>query len=280
MDNAGSGCPECGGSSILTAADGSRYCEDCGHILADDPIERSEPGWRDPEERRTAPASSVSRESVGTIVRGDEGDRSARILAHHNNRLDYSTRALKDGLREVRGLCAAAGLSKPTEARAAYLYRRATRMGLLQGRSREGIAAACVYIAARRYNQPVTLSDIASVSPISKERISSAYRTVLQEFDLGLQPPEPEEFLPKVATAAGVSFRTQQRAREILETVAETGSHIGQSPSGVAAAALYAAAAEGGEDITQETVAEAAGVSTVTVSRQYQTLKEVLNESE
>jgi transcription initiation factor TFIIB len=202
------------------------------------------------------------------------GDAGAHTLVRYNNRLEYSTRALKAGLREVRSLCAACELSTPTEERAAYLYREASRADLLQGRSRESIAATCVYTAARRYGQPVTLGDIAAASPVAEERISSDYRTLLRELDLGLQPPEPQEFLAKVATEAGVPYRVQRRARAVLEEIAEVGGHVGQSPSGVAAAAVYLAAQECDYSVTQATVAEAAGVSTVTVSRQTGTLCE------
>jgi len=267
-------CPDCGTTAISRSSDGASYCDDCGLVLSAAPIERSEPGWRPYEERRTGPASSVSRESVGTVVGASYGDHDGQILARHNRRLTYSTRSLKDGLREVRDLCTACELSDPTEERASYLYRQAAGDNLLQGRSREGIAGACVYTAARRYGQPVTLTDVAAASPVSETRISSDYRTLLQELGLGLRPPEPAEFIPKIATSADVSFRVQRRARLLLEDVTDNGTHIGQSPSGIVAASLYAAAQMCGTSLTQAEVAEAAGVSTVTISRQYQRIRD------
>lgn len=262
-------CPECDSATISSSEEGTRYCQECGLVLSQHPLERSEPGWKPREQRRMGPATSVSHESVGTTLWGNSTDRTW-VLEHHNNRLEYSTRALKAGLREVRDLCTACELSKPTEEHAAYLYRRASQADLLKGRSRESIAGACVYTAARRYGQPVTIADVAAASPVSEQRISSDYRTLLQELGIGLRPPEPREFLPKIATDVGVPFRVQRRGRELLEEATQAGKHIGQSPSGIAAAAVYAAAEENNEPLTQEAVAEAAGVSTVTISRQYQ----------
>jgi transcription initiation factor TFIIB len=112
------------------------------------------------------------------------------------------------------------------------------------------------------------------VSPVSEKRVSSDYRTLLQELSLGLRPPEPAEFIAKIATAADVSFRVQRRARLLIENVTDDGTHIGQSPSGIAAASLYAAAQMCDKSLTQADLAESAGVSTVTISRQYQRIQD------
>lgn len=58
----------------------------------------------------------------------------------------------------------------------------------------------------------------------------------------------------------------------------EDGSHVGQSPTGVAAAALYGAAVESGTEITQQELADVAHVSVVTLSRQWQTIETYLED--
>lgn len=269
-------CPECDSGAVSVATDGSEYCRECGLVLSDVPVERSEPGWRPLSERRTGPATSPSRVSVGTAIGSGENPRKANRLNKYNNRLEYRTRALKEGLGEVRSLCAALELPETTESYAAYLYRQALEDSLLQGRSQEGVAGACVYAASRRYHQPVTMSDVADVSPVEQSTVSGAYRTVLKELGLGIRPPEPGDFLPRVAATAGVPYRVERRAGELLERAISDQRHVGQSPAGVAAAALYAACRELGEDVTQAALAEAAGVSNVTLSRQWQSFADYI----
>ena len=265
-------CPDCqGGSAVKQAADGVVFCGDCGRVLSETPIEQSEPKWTPREERRTGPAESVTHESVGTKI--GYGANDGGLLSHHNKRLSHPTRSLKIGLREVRSLCTACELSDATVNRAAYLYRKAATAKLPQGRSRDSIAAACVFIAARHYRQPITLDDLAAVSSQSKQRISNDYRTVMQEFELGVQPANPRDFVPKVATAVNVSFAIQRRARELLEELIADNAHVGQSPTGLAAAAVYVAALSGNRAVTQNGVADAAGVGTVTISRQAETIR-------
>jgi transcription initiation factor TFIIB len=216
----------------------------------------------------------VSRESVGTAIgRGSDTSKSAR-LNRYNNRLDSRTRALKEGLNEVRSLCSALELPETTEEHASHLYRRALSAQIIQGRSQDSIAAACVYTAARKYHQPVTLTDVASVSPVEESTISGAYRVLLRELGIGLQPPEPMDFLAKFAAESGLPYRVERRAKELLEAAMADQQHIGQSPTGVAATVLYAAAQSLGVEITQATLAEVAGVGTVTVSRQWQRFAE------
>lgn len=269
-------CPECSARTVSQASDGSEYCRECGLVLSDVPVEQTEPGWVPLSERRTGPASSVSHESIGTkIGAGGDYEQTAR-LNKYNNRLDYRTRALKDGLREVRSLCSGLELPSTTEEHAAHLYRRALSANLVQGRSQECIAGACVYVSTRQYHQPVMLSDVASASPVAESSISGAYRVVLQELGIGVQPPEPIDFLAKIAAKANLDYRVERRAGELLRQAVEEGRHVGQNPSGVAAAALYAGARPFDEDVTQADVAEAAGVSTVTLSRQWQTFAEYL----
>jgi transcription initiation factor TFIIB len=76
----------------------------------------------------------------------------------------------------------------------------------------------------------------------------------------------------------GVPHSVQREAAQILATATEAGIHIGQSPPGVAGAAVYGAAKQADPDITQDDVADVAGVSPVTLSRQWQNLKDALED--
>lgn len=269
-------CPECEARAVERASDGSTYCRECGLVRSGVPVELTEPGWRPLSERRAGPPSSVSRESVGTVIgRGGDGRKAARLIKY-NNRLDHQTRALKEGLNEVRSLCSALELPETTKDHAAHLYRRSLSAQIIRGRSQESISAACVYTAARKYHQPVTLNDVADASPVEESTISGAYRVLLRELGIGLQPPEPTDFLAKVAATAGIPYRVQRRAKELLETAMADQRHVGQSPSGVAAASLYAAATSLDVNVTQVALAEAAGVGMVTISRQWQSFADYL----
>jgi transcription initiation factor TFIIB len=273
-------CSECGKTAVGVDADGIEYCQECGVVLDDQPIERTEPSWTPRDERRTGPSTSHLWLQKGTTIGKAKGVSNSEVakLTHYNNRLAYDEKSLLRGLREVRSLAAALDVPSSTAEQSAYLYRKAANANLLQGRSMDAIAAACVYIAARRNGPPLTFSGVATASPVSESDISTAYRTVLSELDLTMRPPEPQEFLPRIASRMGVPHSVQREAAQILATATEAGVHIGQSPPGVAGAAVYGAAKRADPDITQDDVADVAGVSPVTLSRQWQNLKDTLED--
>jgi transcription initiation factor TFIIB len=236
-------------------------------------VEQQSPSWTDDEDRRTGPSTGPAKVSIGSAVGSpwsNEGGRWAR----YNKRLSYQHQRLLDSLTEIRALTSSLELSGDTRDEAAHHFRKAANAGLLQGRSIEAVAAACVYIAARRNEQPLTFTWVAEASPVEQSEITSTYRKLLGELDLEMRVPVPAEFVDRIGSDAGLPITVRNRARDLLAAVRDAGDHIGQSPPGLAAAALYGAATEVEFDITQADLADAAGVSVVTLSRQWQTVKQ------
>lgn len=256
----------------MRSTSGEWYCEACGAVQTRADVQQQDPGWVDEADRRAGPSTGPSEIQVGSSVGvpwNDEGGRWAR----YNERLSYRNKRLLDSLREIRALTTTLELTDSTCDEAALLFRKAAEDGLLQGRSVEGMAAACVYTAARRNEEPVTFKWLADVSPVEKSDITGSYRKLLSAFDLKMRVPVPVEFVDRIGSDAGLSVLVRNRAREMLNAVRAENEHIGQSPPGMAAAALYGAGTECGTDITQEEIADVAGISVVTLSRQWQIIK-------
>ena len=270
-----SACVECGAQSFARSPAGEWYCEACGVVHTRSELECSEPGWTALEDRRTGPAESLSRVSVGTVI----GDGSGTAFwARYNKRLGHENQTLRHGLRELRALANALEAAESLAEQAAYQFRRAAEDGLLVGRSIEAVAAACVHVTAREHHVPFPLEQIADASPVGLNDIKSAVSTLLQEYDLQVAPPLPSAFIARFASEVGVPVPVRRRAESIAESVVEDEAHIGQSPTGIAAAVLYGAAIQCEFDITQSDLASVAFVSVVTISRQWQTVKQYVDD--
>lgn len=265
-------CDECGNQSFTRSESGEWYCDSCGVVQTRPELEFTEPGWTPQEERRTGPASSISRVSVGTVIGATESG-GTPFWARYNNRLEHETRTLRHGLREIRALANALEASSSLVDQAALLFRRIADNGLLVGHSLESMAAACIHVTAREDYVPFPLKQIADYSPVSLDEIKSATSKLVREFTLQVAPPLPTAFIPRFASEVGLSNAIRQRAFQISKALIEDNQHVGQSPTGVAAAALYGAAQEKGIDITQDELASVAYVSVVTLSRQWQTVQ-------
>jgi transcription initiation factor TFIIB len=88
---------------------------------------------------------------------------------------------------------------------------------------------------------------------------------------------DPLTYVSKIAERTGISGKTQGLAIQILRIARKKRAAAGKDPMGLAAAALYIACLQNNEKKTQKDIAEAAGVTEVTVRNRYKTLKKQLN---
>jgi len=87
---------------------------------------------------------------------------------------------------------------------------------------------------------------------------------------------DPTKCVSRIASKAGLSEKTKRSALAILHKAEATRTSAGKDPMGLAAAALYVACVMEGESKTQKDVAEAAGVTEVTIRNRYKGLKAAL----
>jgi transcription initiation factor TFIIB len=97
------------------------------------------------------------------------------------------------------------------------------------------------------------------------------------ELDLKIPLVDPLKCIVKVANKATLSERTKRIAMEIMRDVTKSGISAGKDPMGLAASVLYLACLNTGETKTQTDIAEAAGVTEVTVRNRYKNLKSHLD---
>ena len=88
---------------------------------------------------------------------------------------------------------------------------------------------------------------------------------------------DPVNCIARIASKAELSEKTKRGATEILKTAEEQKISSGKDPMGLAAAALYVACVANGENKTQRDVADAAGVTEVTIRNRYKGLKVALD---
>ncbi|MCJ7574226.1 transcription initiation factor IIB, partial [Candidatus Bathyarchaeota archaeon] len=161
--------------------------------------------------------------------------------------------------------------------KAAVIYRKTLDQGLVRGRSISAIAAASLYAACRMTQTPRTLREITRVSTIDKKDIARCYRLMLKELHIQMPIPDAQLRIPKIAAKVGVGEKTQQKAVEILRRAGKLKTTAGKDPMGLAAAALYIACQMTDEKRTQKMIADAAGVTEVTIRNRYKGLKDILD---
>jgi len=161
----------------------------------------------------------------------------------------------------------------PVKEKAAVIYRKALDKGLVRGRSIAAIAAAALYAACRTSETPRTLREIADASLVDKKDVARCYRLLLRELNIRMPIADPLTYISKIAERTGISGPTQGLAIKILGKAKRKRAASGKDPMGLAAAALYIACLQNNEKKTQKDIAEAAGVTEVTVRNRYKSLR-------
>jgi len=278
-------CPECDGS--LRSDDRETVCTRCGLVVAEDNIDRG-PEWRsfDDDEtnrERTGAPLTRSRHDRGlsteigrsTRLKGRKRRRIARMRRQHN-RTKIGSKAERNqvyGFTEVRRLVGALGLSDHIRDRACVLFESAQDADLLRGRSLEGFAAAAVYATCRTSDVSRTVEEVVADAKATNAELRAAYDALNRELGLPTGPIDPREYIPRFASELDLPSGIERHARELAESAHEDGLVAGRNPAGVAAACLYTAASRREYPLTQETAADVADVTPVTLRATYQNLE-------
>ncbi|KPN29880.1 transcription initiation factor IIB 2 [Halolamina pelagica] len=121
---------------------------------------------------------------------------------------------------------------------------------------------------------------MSAVSRVDQATFKRAYRYIVRELKLEVQPADPLEYLPRFASDLDLDDETERRARELLETAKRQNVHSGKSPVGLAAAAIYAAGVLTNNALTQSEVSQATDMSEVTIRNRYQELLQAAESAE
>lgn len=298
-------CPECG--SDIELVDGDLACSECGLLVNDDVEIDHGPEWRAytaderDERRRVGPPQTELRHDNGLgadIGRLSESAYSglssrrqfqlARLRERDtHSKLDDNSHAVSYALQEVKRMTTALGYERSHAEQAAHFFRQAHDEGLAKGRSLDGLAAAAVYITLRIDEAPITLAKIERVAKAGEQATKVAYQVTRRTLDLPIPPQHPSDHLPAIASAVGAPMALQRVAANLLEAASGTQCMQGKSPSGLAAAALYAADQEtppghytdeeSPRVATQREIAEVADVDPQTVRTNRDRLQNHLN---
>jgi len=261
-------CPRCGKNNLITDSEsGELFCGKCGFVI-DEKVSNtgSERTFSDStvNKSRTGDGTSLTRHDQGlsTIINPINKDSSGNPLAssmktslkrlrvwdsrsRSKNSVD---RNLQQALNQLLKMKEKLSLSNSVGEKAAYIYRKALEKGLIRGRSIPALIAASLYAACRE-----------------------------SELDLKMPVIDPVSCIAKIASNTKLSEKTKRYAVKILRKAESEQMMAGKDPMGMAASALYLASLETGNNITQRSIAEASGVTEVTIRNRCKNLKTIMD---
>jgi transcription initiation factor TFIIB len=242
--------------------------------------------------RRTGSSASLAYHDMGlaTIIgktdrdsSGHQIDASMKSVIHRLRTWDFRTRTssptdrnLIQAFTELDKLKDKLSLSDAIIEKIAYIYRKAREKKMIRGRSIYSMLAAAIYLVCREMEAPRSLKDIAEIMNVRRKDVSRGYRLLLIELDIKVPLADPTKCIVKIANKVKASEKSKRRAIEIMNDLIKREISAGKLPMALAGTVLYISCLNNGENKTQKDIAEAAGVTDVTLRNRFNDLKSKL----
>jgi transcription initiation factor TFIIB len=277
-------CPNCGdGQKVTDIESGELICIKCGYVIHER-VGDEEQDWsvlaREPASKLRTSPTSLARSGMGlsTIIGRPDRSAGSGLNAAMRSTFDrlrtwdfrikgQDERSLRSAFVDLDRLRGTLRLSDAIVEKAAYIYRRAQEQGLVRGRTMRAVMGAAIYIVQREMGISGTLDDIIRATNTKEKDLARAYRILIRELDLKVPMVDPVKCVSRVANKANISERTKRKAMNMIYDVVNSGLAAGKDPMGLAASVLYVSCVNSGEVKSQAAIADAAGVSEVTLRK-------------
>ena len=186
-------------------------------------------------------------------------------------RVNSSThRNLMRAFNELGRLKHKLGLTDAIVEKAAYVYRKAEEKRMIRGRSISSMLAAAVYMACREMGTPKSIREMTEVK---SKALTHCYRLLVLGLDAKVPLIDPTKYVAQISNKAGISEKTKRISINAMQDIIGSEVSAGMNPVALAATVLYMSCLATNENRTQKDIAEAAGVTEVTIRNRIKHLK-------
>jgi len=287
-------CPRCGKNTIITDMEiAELICGRCGYVISERLVD-SGPEWRSftddkTNKARTGAGTSLTIHDYGlsTVINPINRDSVGKPLPYSMKKTlkrlrvwdsrsqvhDSVDRNMRHAFSELGKMKDKLALSDAVIEKTAYIYRKALDKKLVRGRSITAVIAASLYAACRDTETPRTLNDITAAINIKRKELALSYRMLVKELGLKMPVVDSVQCIARIASKVGLSEKTKRYAVKILKKAKQNEMSAGKDPMGMAASALYISTLRMGMNCSQKIIAQAAGVTEVTLRNRCKGLK-------
>ena len=274
-------CPDCGNDKFfLNKQKGEVICRNCSYVVDEsmvdfgNDIRGSDFEDVQSKSRTGAPFDPTVANNLSTAV-GTKADlmkmdkKARQKMERIRKKNNWTSNSLEinfnTALNQLKMISSYLKIPDFVEKESARIYRQAAERGLTIKRSIESIVVGSLYVATRIHGIPKSMEEFVKASKISKKVLGKTYKLIVRELNLKLVPADPIEYVPRFASALGLSAKVQTKAIEYIAQAKEKEMLSGLSPISVAATTLYLAALKEGERKTQKEVADTTGITEATL---------------
>ena len=285
---------------ITDVESGEIICNRCGIVVVRD-LEDTKKIWHKVEDngsdtRNGNPSSltlydqglttkigNTNRDASGNVINSMMMIRLNRMKnLDRRSQINKSARNLGRAFRQLDSLKDKLGLSNAVIEKTAYIYRKVQEAGLVRGRKVNTVLGASLYVACREFEIPRTLREISAVNNEKYRETSRVYRQIVLHLEKQVPRINLFRYIEKVGKKAKLDEKNIREALRLMKKVQEKGLSAGKEPMGIVGAVIYLSLPKSDENIrqriiTQAIIADAAGVSEVTIRNVYKEIEKKLS---
>lgn len=282
---------------VTDVVSGEIVCSNCGTVVIDG-IEETGKEWTSPKDHETDKSriglpfslavhdmnlstiiGKTNKDSAGQLIDSGMQARMNRLRIWNSRTMyrDSSSRNFTTAFVLLGKLKDKLSLTPSIVEKTAYTYRKVQEDGLIRGRTIGAVLVACLYITCREQGVSRTIDELAEASNIRRKAIAKIYRNIV--FHLKRKIPQVNCFqcIDKIANKIELNEITTRHARDLMKKVLEQEFSAGKDPMGFAGAVLYVSLQMEGRTVRQIDIADAAGVTEVTIRNRAKELKSKLH---
>ncbi len=282
---------------VTDVVSGEIVCSNCGTVVIDG-IEETGKEWINPKDHEAdksrigMPFSlAVHDMNLSTIIGKTNKDSAGQLIDSgmqaRMNRLriwdsrtiyrDSSSRNFTTAFVLLGKLKDKLSLTPSIVEKTAYTYRKVQEDGLIRGRTIGAVLVACLYITCREQGVSRTIDELAEASNIRRKAIAKIYRDIVYHLKRKIPQVNCFQCIDKIANKIELNEITTRHARDLMKKVLEQEFSAGKDPMGFAGAVLYVSLQMEGKTVRQIDIADAAGVTEVTIRNRAKELKSKLH---
>lgn len=285
-------CPECGHDKFhVLETTGQVICKQCSFVIDESIIDFGRDwSFNEDTQESNSRAGSPFDPRVANNLRTSVGNKDDLRRLKGNNRLtmgriakknNWSASAIEanfnNALNHMRVISSFLRIPDSVEKEAARIYREAAVYGLTRCRSNETLVAASLYISCRLNGIPKTIDEFEAATKINKKSLTKFYKLLIRNLNIKLTAYSPFDYVGRFASALNLSPRTQTAAVELIEEANKKEALSGLNPISVAATTLYISCLQNKERRTQKQMAEATGITEVTLRKRVKDFLKKMN---
>lgn len=287
-------CPYCGSKSLVYSEErGELTCQRCGSVISERIVDYG-PEWRaytpeDKERRERVKPINIAAPgmSIGTEISEVKGSGIAVLKFKILKELHKSTKVSSSIEKNVmiiqdilRPLKLRLNLPDTVIEDSIILYRSLIRKGFKASRLKE-LAIALLYLACRRNKVSCRLKELIKESNVNRRRftkILNKIKTIIALSSTTISDEEIAKYVLKVLNRLSIDDSSKIVITKIVLDIIRSSKYVhltnGRSIHSLAASAIYIATTLLNVKKKQKEVADAAGVTDVTIRSRY---REILN---